>query len=260
MKKISFIIGCGWLGQPLAKRLIQKDFHVYGSTRFNEKIISLNEQGIIGFKINFENESVLLDIPSEVIQHAHSLIFTIPPTGFVDYGNSLLTIVKLFSEETNVIFASSTGVYKEINGTVNEESECNIDHPVFKAEKLLQAHLGNRLTILRLAGLIGENRHPVRYFLNKPNIPNGLAPVNLIPLEDVLNAFIQAVTYTLKERVYTICSPEHPTRMEYYSQIAAQKFGVELSFLPEGNGKIVDGAKFVKDSDFQYTTSIFDLD
>jgi hypothetical protein len=47
--------------------------------------------------------------------------------------------------------------------------------------------------------------------------------------------------------------------MDYYGEIAQQKFGVELAFLAEGNGKIIDGSKIVKESGFQYNTSIFEV-
>jgi hypothetical protein len=47
--------------------------------------------------------------------------------------------------------------------------------------------------------------------------------------------------------------------MDYYGEIAKQKFGAQLSFLVEGNGKIIDGSKIVKESGFQYNTSIFEV-
>jgi nucleoside-diphosphate-sugar epimerase len=95
--------------------------------------------------------------------------------------------------------------------------------------------------------------------LNKQDIPNGLAPVNLIQLTDVIPVFLSVIQEKKVNQIYNICSPQHPSRMDYYGVIAQQKFGIQLSFLAEGNGKTIDGSKIVKESGFQYNTSIFDI-
>jgi nucleoside-diphosphate-sugar epimerase len=259
MKKNCVIIGCGWLGQPLGSEIAKLGFTVYGGTRNAEKIKVLSQQGINGFKIDFNEQEISLDLSSEQIQNTSLVIFSIPPTGFSNYAESLSTIANLFSQETHLLFASSTGVYKEVNEIVNENSALDENHAVTKAEILLQNNFKGRLTILRLAGLIGENRHPVKYFLNKQDIPNGLAPVNLIQLTDVIPAFLTVIQEKKVNQIYNICSPQHPSRMDYYGEIAIQKFGAQLSFLIEGNGKIIDGSKIVKESGFQYNTSIFEV-
>lgn len=259
MKKNCVIIGCGWLGQPLGSEIVKLGFTVFGGTRNSEKINELSQLGINGFKIDFNEQEISLDLSLVQIQDTSLVIFSIPPTGFTDYGESLLTIAKLFPLETQLIFTSSTGVYKEVNEIVNENSVLDENHSVTKAEILLQKNFKERLSILRLAGLIGENRHPVKYFLNKKDIPNGLAPVNLIQLTDVIQAFLNVIQKKKVNQVYNVCSPQHPTRMDYYGEIAKHKFGVQLSFLAEGNGKIVDGSKIVKESGFQYNTSIFEV-
>lgn len=257
MKKNCVIIGCGWLGQPLGSEIAKLNFTVFGGTRNSEKISLLSQKGISGFKIDFNEFTISLDLSPDQIQNTSLVIFSIPPTGFTDYGDRLIAIAQLFSKEAHLIFTSSTGVYQEENGIVNENSPLDENHAVTKAEALLLKNFKERLTILRLAGLIGENRHPAKYFLNKTAIPNGLAPVNLIQLADVIQAFLSIIREKKINEIYNVCSPQHPTRMDYYTAITMHKFGKQLSFVPEGNGKIVDGSKIVKDSNFQYNTSIF---
>jgi nucleoside-diphosphate-sugar epimerase len=99
----------------------------------------------------------------------------------------------------------------------------------------------------------------VKYFLTKSDIPNGLAPVNLIQLKDVIQAFLMVIESKRMNTIFNVCAPQHPTRMDYYGEIAKLKFGVQLSFLAEGKGKTVDGSKIVKETGFQYNTSIFEL-
>ena len=58
MTQIS-ILGCGWLGLPLAKSLIEKGFWVNGSTTSLEKIAVLKNEGITAFQIEVtENEII----------------------------------------------------------------------------------------------------------------------------------------------------------------------------------------------------------
>jgi nucleoside-diphosphate-sugar epimerase len=259
MTKNCVIIGCGWLGQPLGFEIAKLGFTVFGGTRNVEKINTLVQKGINGFVIDFNEQEISLDLSSEQIQNTSVVIFSIPPTGFSDYGETLLTIAQFFPPETHFIFASSTGVYKAVNEIVDENSDLDKNHAVTKAENVLLKNFKERLTILRLAGLIGENRHPVKYFLNKKDIPNGLVPVNLIQLTDVIQAFLTVIQEKKVNQIYNVCSHQHPTRKDYYGEIAQQKFGVELSFQVEGEGKIIDGSKIVKESGFQYNTSIFEV-
>jgi 3-hydroxyisobutyrate dehydrogenase-like beta-hydroxyacid dehydrogenase len=51
--KIS-ILGCGWLGLPLAKSLLAKSYEVKGSTTSENKLEVLINAGILPFQIQLE--------------------------------------------------------------------------------------------------------------------------------------------------------------------------------------------------------------
>ena len=56
------VIGCGWLGLPLAKKLVSKNFRVKGSTTSKQKISVLRNEKIEPFLIDLNknlNEDVL---------------------------------------------------------------------------------------------------------------------------------------------------------------------------------------------------------
>ena len=57
MKQIS-ILGCGWLGFPLAKSLLQKGYMVSGSTTSVEKISVLENAGITPFLIELSDVTI----------------------------------------------------------------------------------------------------------------------------------------------------------------------------------------------------------
>ena len=49
MNKNISIIGCGWLGFPLAKHLIRLGYHIKGSTTSKDKLTKLESEGIEAF-------------------------------------------------------------------------------------------------------------------------------------------------------------------------------------------------------------------
>lgn len=257
-QNICAIIGTGWLGLPLGEMLIKEGNRVFAATRKKDKFQEFENKGIQPFLIDFSSQNVKLELQEEIETITH-LFFTIPPTGFVDYAHSMISITQQFPNLSKVIFASSTGVYEEIDGWVNENSDVNVNHPVFKAEQALRELLGDKLVVLRLSGLIGPNRHPAKYFLNKGIIENGNVPVNLIQLEDVLSAFSAVLDASVFGEVYNVSWPDHPSRKEYYGTMALQLFNQKIDFIAEGKGKIIDGTKIVNDLTFTYKRSIFDI-
>ena len=77
MKKIS-ILGCGWLGLPLAKTLIEKGNSVKGSTTSIEKIIILKELEIEPYTISLSANEIKGNINS-FLDQSEVLIINIPP-------------------------------------------------------------------------------------------------------------------------------------------------------------------------------------
>ena len=72
------ILGCGWLGFPLAKSLQKKGFIINGSTTTEEKISSLKNEGIHPFKINLFENKIDGDF-NLFIENSEILIVDIPP-------------------------------------------------------------------------------------------------------------------------------------------------------------------------------------
>lgn len=251
------IFGTGWLGLPLGEMLVKEGNKVFAATRKIEKFQEIENKGMQPFLIDFSSSKVRLHLQVENYSITH-LYFTIPPTSFEDYAQSLLSIAQQFPNLKKVVFASSTGVYQEIDGWVNENAAVNVNHPVFKAEQALRGFLGDKLIVLRLSGLIGPNRHPAKYFLNKGIIENGNVPVNLIQLEDVLSAFTIVSDDSIKGEIFNLSWPEHPTKSNYYSLVAKELYNEIIQFSNNGVGKIIDGSKIVENTNFCYNKSIFD--
>ena len=257
-KKIA-IFGYGWLGKPLALHLKSVGFDVYAASRSQRKIDEMNHLEIKGFEVNYEIEGAKTNIHlNPAIFHSIDyLIICLPPSGFQQYAEFIFSIVLQFPKKTKIVFTSSTGVYENLNSEIFEDSIKIDNHPVFEAEKKLQNSFASRLTILRLAGLIGGKRHPVNYFIQRNFVPNSNAPVNLVCLKDVIRAMELILEKQIFGDIFNIVNPYHPSKQHYYLSAAKAICGRKLLFENGNGGKLVSGKKFEQLTGFTY---LFDLD
>ncbi|MDO9038711.1 MAG: NAD-dependent epimerase/dehydratase family protein, partial [Lutibacter sp.] len=111
------ILGCGWLGKPLAVSLMKKGFTVKGSTTSEEKLGEFQEIGIRPFLISLDNltHNISAFLDSEI------LIVALPSKDIESFRNLIGHIEK--SPIKKVIFISSTSVYGNSEEVVTEESE-----------------------------------------------------------------------------------------------------------------------------------------
>jgi nucleoside-diphosphate-sugar epimerase len=228
MTKIS-ILGCGWLGFPLAKALISEGFTVKGSTTSTEKIVVLENAGIQAFQVILDSESVSGPI-EDLLAESTILIIDIPPklrgdkSG--DFVGKIKTILPFIEKSTieNVIFISSTSVYGDENDQVTEETTLNADSEGGRqleiVETLLQNNSFFKTTVLRFGGLIGEDRNPAHFLAGKENLDNPNAPINLIHQKDCIGIIMQIIAKQAWNTTFNAATPYHPSRETYYSQKA----------------------------------------
>ena len=62
MTKNIGILGCGWLGLPLAKKLIEKGYSVNGTTTSSNKLKVLQNAGINPFTVRLSETGIEGDI------------------------------------------------------------------------------------------------------------------------------------------------------------------------------------------------------
>lgn len=261
MTKIS-ILGCGWLGFPLAKAMIAKGFSVNGSTTSTEKISILKDSRINPFLINISlnednspfGKSTSSDIEA-FLNGSSVLIIDIPPKlrgdnteSFVDKIAFLIPFIEKSTIE-KVLFISSTSVYGESNSLITEETKPNPETESGKqlliSEALLEANSNFKTTILRFGGLIGEDRNPIKFLAGKVNIENPEAPINFIHLEDCIGIILKIIESNSLNESYNAVAPFHPSREEYYTLKAKEnnlplpKFNHEN----ESTKKVISSAK-----------------
>ena len=223
----------------LAKALLAGGLRVKGSTTTPEKVSVLKAAAIEPFLIDLSDPSAY----NPDFFNCDILVIAIPPKARSGEGSRYLPILQTaitnikLSNIKKVILISSTGVYADSN---NEVTEVTDPAPntlsgvvLLEAEQLFKKQTAFKTTIIRFGGLFGPGRDPGRFFAGKKNIPNGLAPVNLIHLNDCIGITKAVINQELFGYTINACSPHHPLKQDFYSRAAA-KAGLELpQFVPE---------------------------
>lgn len=254
------ILGCGWLGVPLAKYFIQKGIQVKGSVTSTDKFDLLSHSGILPFRIVVSDREVIMDDPD--FFHADVLIISIPPARTDDvemvFPSQIRRLIPFinYSGIQKVIFISSTSVYPEQNQVAKEEDQLPPDKAsgkaLLEAENLLKEQTGFKTTIIRFGGLIGLNRNPAR-FLMKSSQPIDDAPVNLIHQDDCIGIISGIIQQNVWGETLNACCPEHPMKKDFYG-MAAKQSGYALPEMSDrkANYKIVDSSKLIGLLNYQF--------
>ena len=219
------ILGCGWLGLPLAAYLVQHDFIVNGSVRSAEKKALLESKNIMPFLVDIDKEDAIdIDFFSTNV-----LVIAIPSKNILGFQKLISIIEK--SSIKKVIFISSTSVYPTSEKEIKETNK-TLETPLASIEKLFLKHSGFKTTILRFGGLFGANRNPASFFKNGRIIKNPEGVVNMIHQEDCIDIIHRIIEREIETEVFNACADTHPTRRDFYTNVKL-KLGLETPVFEE---------------------------
>lgn len=241
------ILGCGWLGLPLAESLQKSGHSVKGSTTTKEKLQLLKGKNIEPFLITLNPELLCNDC--QAFWDSTVLVLNIPPgRNREDNGKFHLEQIAAVRDEaekgavSRVIFISSTSVYPEGSGIVSEEdaregkARRSSGNVLLKAEKMLAEADGFDTTVIRFGGLYGYDRHPITYLSGKKDLDRGSAPVNLIHCEDCVAIIKKVIEKNVAGEIFNAVTDGHPPREMYY-RAAAEAMGLEKPTFKKDTGK-----------------------
>lgn len=263
------ILGCGWLGLPLAKKLVEEGHVVKGSTTSREKMTTLTSEGILPYLIKLYAEGIQGDITA-FLSDADVLIIDIPPglrgdpdANFIGKIGRLQDHIKR-SGVKNVLFISSTSVYKdtlEIPFYTEKDPANGISESskqLRSAEELLRNSESFSTSIVRFGGLFGPGRNPVNYLAGSKDIKDPKAPVNLIHLEDCIGILIEIINKNSWGEIFNAASPEHPTKEEHYTRKALENNLPIPEFDQEqaSKGKIAGSVNLKEKLDYSFKQGI----
>lgn len=255
MSKSIGVLGCGWLGLPLAKKLIDDGYNVHGTTTSSDKLSVLENKGIKPFEVRLTEIGIEGDILG-FLSHINTLIINVPPKlrgkqteSYVEKIKHLITEIKK-SKVSHIIFVSSTAVYGDAEGKITEKSPTQpvteSGRQLVECEKLLNNQDGFTTTIIRFGGLIGPERHPVTMLSGREHLTGGNNPLNLIHLDDCIHMIHTILEQEYWGELFNGVYPHHPKKQIYYFEEAQKRNLPAPTYDQEadGNGKIVVSRNF----------------
>lgn len=268
MKPIISIIGLGWLGYPLAQKLLLGGYSVKGSTTSVGKQAQLLSKGILAYQLtlNPQPEGALYELLETDV-----LLVNVPPKagkfGEDFHPEQMRHLAEAVQKSPVrwVIYISSTSIYPELNRVVLEDDvqtpEDSAAPALVRAERIWQALQTDdfRVTILRCGGLMGYERQAGKYVAGRI-IDSGAVPVNYIHRDDAVGLITAVIEQNLTG-VYNVVAPQHPSRAEVYRD-SCTKHGYTLPTFVEPNSpvsyKVVQSQKLLGQTDyiFQYSSPL----
>jgi hypothetical protein len=230
------ILGCGWVGKALYHHL-KPSYLIKASVQSESsfKKLEVPKKYILNPDNHFKNND---------FYKTNVLIISLPPRG--DYLSYLNSILQQIQSSTQLILLSSTSVYTQTSGIVNEKDTKNIEKPslMLQGERLVQKHYPDVL-ILRLGGLMGYDRVAGKYTAGKTLAHD--APLNMVHRDDVVAVIAQCINNKIKNSVVNLITPLKQTKKELYDH-HAEMYGFEKTYFEslELKGKKVSCEKMKK--------------
>jgi nucleoside-diphosphate-sugar epimerase len=251
------IIGCGWLGFPLAQHWLSEGHQVTGTTSTESKIATFESVGINGFLLQF---SPTPSVSLEPILDTDLVVIALPPRAgqmgddfHVQQVYEIIDSIKKYEKQPKIIYISSTSVYPENNRETTEDDIVIENNALIKVENIIKK-AGLRYLILRCGGLMGYERNPAKYVANKTTT-QGDVPVNYVHRDDVVLMIDTLLKANIWNEVFNIVAPQHPTRREVYIK-AANETGYDLPVFEEpivpNSFKVISPQKFIKKTGYHY--------
>ncbi len=250
------IVGCGYLGQRVARRWIQSGSTVFAITRSpaNAEMLSAeNIHPIIGDVTAADGSpKSLRDLP-EVDTVLWSVGFDrSADASYHDvHVTGLLHILEKIPNTPRVIFISSTGIWG--NETADDVDESTPACPtreagrvLLEAEAALEKHPKGPGVALRLAGIYGPDRLPrvTDIVENKPIPANPESWLNLIHVDDAASVICDITEVPSPESLYVVSDTTPIRRKDWYSSLAQltnsppPRWAAEATRLRGGNKRV----------------------
>ncbi len=223
---MNLVIGCGYVGRRVAQHWRVQGKRVAALTR--GRSAELSAAGIEPVNGDVLDPASLKQLPvGETVLYAVGMDRSTGRSFRDVYVEGLRNVLDALPTPGRLIYVSSTSVYGQANGEeVDEESpteprEAN-GQVVLEAERLLRSRVPEAI-ILRFAGIYGPGRIMRRAAIEKgePLVGDAEKWLNLIHVDDGVQAVLAAEDRGKKGETYLISDDEPVRRRDFYTELAA---------------------------------------
>lgn len=266
------IIGCGYVGSAAASFWKKKGYSIGVATRTRGRLKELNN---LADQV-FLTEKYNADFFNDILEGYQAVLLSMAPQAstpalyqeaYLDVSNVLTEALQNNSSVKNILYTGSTKVYGDRSGNlVDETAELKAEDPfmdiLIKTEEILAQPIRQDLhsCIFRLAGIYGPGRmiaERIKHLNGGLSSMNGESYINLIYLDDIINALDFALMHNLKG-FFNLANDLHPKRKDLYKQICARDNLPEVKFsssCEKKENKIVSNEK-MKSLGFSFSSII----
>jgi nucleoside-diphosphate-sugar epimerase len=217
-----FIVGCGYVGQRIAKYYLNQRFPVIALTRNNTQY--LQQLGIRTIVGNLDYSETLKNLP---IQRDTLIFYCAPPPNLGIIDPRLKHFLNTITQATEkFILISTTSVYGDCQGAwITEDRFLNPQTNRAKrrvnAENILKNSELN-YTILRVAGIYGAEQLPTeRLEKGIPVLKESQSPFsNRIYVDDLIEVCVLAAEKAPAQSIYHVSDGNPTTMTDYFNQVA----------------------------------------
>jgi nucleoside-diphosphate-sugar epimerase len=220
------IVGCGYLGQRVARQLLALGHAVFATTRKPERAASFREQGITPVICDVLSPDSLRLPEADGVVYCVGLDRTAGASMRAVYVEGLRNVLSALPGGGRLVYVSSTSVYGQTGGEeVDEDSETapleESGKVVLEAERLLRERRTDAV-VLRFAGIYGPGRLLREAALRRGEPLAGDASkwLNLIHVEDGAAAVVSALTRSVSGETFNVADGHPVTRGEFYGLLA----------------------------------------
>ncbi len=234
------VIGTGWLGNGLLQAFSHPENNVLGVYR-TQAPMHPNVHCLSYQSEHFETIH-------RAIQQADWIIINFPPARNIptQHAENCKHYLQFIGTQTKVLFVSSTSVYADAEVDYNEADQLSTSTATnanLLAEYAIQCQLGNRLTVVRMGGLVGNQRYPIKAMIASGKTYNGNEPVNLVHFQDAVGFIHYLVSNNICGETFNCVAPGHPLKKDYYQWLAKQMNCPTPIFSDGSNGKTINTKK-----------------
>lgn len=220
------IIGCGYTGRALVRRLIAQGASVRGFATRVESMAGIEAAGATARVLDLDRPVAPIEVDGQLLWY----MAPPPPTG-TDDPRLKRCLQALCGRPRRFVYLSTTGVYGDQAGArVDELSppqpRTMRAHRRLAAESLLREWAGTHdidWCILRVAGIYGPGRLPIeRLRQGQPAIiPSEATPTNRIHVDDLVEACLAAATSArAHKRIFNVADGNDDSLTDYLQRVA----------------------------------------